>query len=125
MTDGATTERSRSAPAPAARRKRRRKPRSANGRARRVVLYSVGLTFIVLGVLGLFLPILQGVLFLLIGVIVLAQVSPRARLWRQKLRARARGRYPRWTGKFEEAEARAKRWIARALRNNTNNDKRA
>jgi uncharacterized membrane protein YbaN (DUF454 family) len=144
MNDGTTTEQSLSAPAPqhgggakaapkpapaGKRRKRRRKPRSANGRVRRIVLYSVGFAFILLGIAGLFLPILQGILFLLIGVIVLAQVSPRARLWRQRFRAKARSRYPQWTGKLEEAEHRAKRWIIRVLKTNNdnrnNNDKRA
>ncbi len=61
---------------------------------------------IFLGILGLFLPILQGILFLLIGLFILSLVSPRIRLFRQRLRARARARYPKWTGKFEEAERR-------------------
>lgn len=101
--------------------RRRRRPRVGPrprrpGFAKRLILRIVGWTFLFLGVLGLFLPILQGILFLLIGVFVLAQVSPRVRLFRQRLRAKARSRYPQWTGKFEEAEARAKSWINRVLK---------
>lgn len=55
---------------------------------RRVALTVAGWAFIVLGVLGLFLPILQGLLFLAIGLLLLARVSPRARLIVQRLRRR-------------------------------------
>ena len=39
---------------------------------KRVFILALGWTFIVLGILGLFLPILQGILFLLIGFILLS-----------------------------------------------------
>ena len=92
--------------------RKRRKPRTW----RRLALWITGWFCIFLGVLGLFLPILQGILFLLIGLFVLSLVSPRIRLFRQKLRAKARARYPQWTGKFEEAEIRARRVISRILK---------
>ena len=44
--------------------------------------------FLVLGFLGLFLPVLQGVLFLLVGVYLLSRESSWARLLRQKFRRR-------------------------------------
>ncbi|MGE5146486.1 MAG: hypothetical protein ACM3N5_07025 [Candidatus Eiseniibacteriota bacterium] len=98
-------------------RPRRRRPIGRNGKSawQRIALYWSGWAFIVLGVLGLFLPILQGILFLLIGLFLLSSVSPRVRLLRQRLRARARARYPDWTAKFEEAETRAKRWVRRIV----------
>ena len=104
---------------PAARDRRRR--RRADGRGakstwQRIALYWTGWVFVVLGVLGLFLPILQGILFLLIGLFLLSAVSPRIRLLRQRLRRRARARYPEWTGKFEEAEHRANRWVRRIVK---------
>ena len=43
-----------------------------------------GWFFIFLGILGLFLPVLQGILFLAIGAVLLSSVSPRARLLRLK-----------------------------------------
>jgi uncharacterized membrane protein YbaN (DUF454 family) len=104
-------------PAPRARRRRRRGARrGAKSTWQKVALYWTGWGFIVLGVLGLFLPILQGILFLFIGLFLLSSVSPRTRLLRQRLRRRARARYPDWTGKFEEAEHRAKRWVRRIVR---------
>lgn len=65
-----------------------------------------GWTFIVLGVLGLFLPILQGILFLLVGLILLAKAQPRFRL----LKMRLKKRYPKYAAAFEAAEERAARF---------------
>lgn len=59
-------------------------------RLRHWLLLIGGWTFLALGVIGLFLPFLQGVLFMLIGLLMLSQVSPRMRL----LRTRLRRRYP-------------------------------
>ncbi len=81
-------------------------------RRRKLVLLVLGWGFVVLGFLGLFRPVLQGILFLAVGVIVLAQVSPRARLLRQRLRRR----YPRAAGIFDMAEKKAAQWLARATR---------
>lgn len=50
----------------------------------------LGITFLVLGVLGLFLPVLQGILFLVVGLIILA---PESR-WIRALIAKLRTRYP-------------------------------
>ncbi len=49
-----------------------------------MVLLISGWFFIFLGILGLFLPVLQGILFLAIGAVLLSSVSPRARLYRLK-----------------------------------------
>ncbi len=45
------------------------------GAIKRIGLLVIGWFFIVLGVLGLFLPILQGVLFILIGLAILSSRS--------------------------------------------------
>jgi uncharacterized membrane protein YbaN (DUF454 family) len=81
------------------------------GRIGRLILLIFGWGFVVLGVLGLFLPILQGILFLLIGMFLLAQVSPRVRLLRQRLRRR----FPRAAGIFDKAEKMAAHWLARIV----------
>ena len=60
----------------------------AKNGAKKIFLTVIGWIFIVLGLAGLFLPVLQGILFLLIGFSILASVSPRARLLRQRLRKR-------------------------------------
>jgi uncharacterized protein len=65
----------------------RPKRRSAQGKSRfrKLAITIAGWTFMVLGVLGLFLPILQGVLFLAVGTVLLSLVSPRIRSLRIKL----------------------------------------
>lgn len=40
--------------------------------------WALGITFLVLGVAGLVLPVLQGILFLLVGLALLSRVSDRA-----------------------------------------------
>jgi uncharacterized membrane protein YbaN (DUF454 family) len=77
-----------------------------------------GWVFMVLGVLGLFLPILQGILFLCIGLILLAKAQPRFRL----LKMRLKKRYPKYAAAFEAAEARAAD-IAKGKFNNKSRDK--
>lgn len=57
---------------------------------KRVARQVVGWFFIAFGIVGLFLPILQGVLFLLVGMIILAPDVP---LFRRIL-ARLEERYP-------------------------------
>ena len=53
---------------------------------RRIAILALGWTLIGLGVIGLFLPILQGVLFILLGLYVLSRESETARRWLHKLR---------------------------------------
>lgn len=75
----------------------------------RLAVMVLGWGFIVLGLLGLVLPVLQGILFLLVGLYLLGRSSPRARL----VRLRLRRRYPEWAGRFDEAEGRARRMVRR------------
>lgn len=82
-----------------------------NAKSKRLLMLALGWGFIVLGFLGLFLPILQGILFLAIGLILLAKVSPLARLWRRKLRRR----YPQGAIKLDQAEHRATEFARRCL----------
>lgn len=92
-------------------RKRRRRPRK-NG-LRRWLLFGLGWLFMLLGVAGLFLPFLQGILFLVIGAVLLATASPRARLLRQRLRRRLQVRYPLQVARYEAWEDRARGWLRR------------
>ncbi len=70
---------------------------------KRKALVLGGWMFLILGVFGLFLPFLQGILFLLVGLILLAKTQPRFRL----LKIRLKKRYPKYAAAFEAAEARA------------------
>jgi uncharacterized membrane protein YbaN (DUF454 family) len=53
---------------------------------RRVVVLLLGWALVALGIVGLFLPVLQGVLFLLLGLYVLSRESKTAHHWVEKLR---------------------------------------
>ena len=73
--------------------------------AKHYLLLALGWIFIFLGILGLFLPILQGILFLAIGLIVLSRRSPRVRLFNQKMGQRC----PKYRAIQDDATARVKR----------------
>jgi len=57
---------------------------------KRIIRYVSGFSFLVFGVIGLFLPVLQGVLFIIVGLLILA---PESRMIRQMI-ARIRLKYP-------------------------------
>ena len=69
-------------------------------------MLGLGYGFIGLGVLGLFLPVLQGVLFLAVGFIILSRHAP----WAERLLARIKARYPRVETTLAKAENLAERW---------------
>jgi uncharacterized membrane protein YbaN (DUF454 family) len=73
-------------------------------RFKRLSLQLAGWGFIFLGILGLFLPILQGILFLLVGLYLLSNTSP----WAARMLERLRARFPKINRKFEEAKRKAR-----------------
>ena len=77
--------------------------------AKRIAILALGWVFILFGIVGLFLPILQGFLFLLIGLALLSSESRTARRILERLRAR----YPGMSERIDVAEARARRWWMR------------
>ena len=85
-----------------------------NARFKRIAIYWAGWGFIVLGILGLFLPILQGILFLLIGLSLLSNSSP----WAARLLAKVRGRFPKISKTYDEAMVKAKEYQARMFKKN-------
>ncbi len=64
---------------------------------KRIGLLIIGWFFIVLGIIGLFLPILQGILFILIGLAILSSRSERIKRFLKYLEKR----YPQYHGKVE------------------------
>lgn len=84
----------------------------------RWVMLGLGYSFLGLGVLGLVLPFLQGVLFILIGLIILSRHTG----WAHRALERIRTRFPQVAGMIDKAEAIAERWVelgiakARSLR---------
>ena len=77
----------------------------------KVILWQVlGYGFLVLGVLGMFLPILQGFLFLAIGLIILARHAP----WAERLLNYLREKSPMLDRTVASAEAKTHEWQQRA-----------
>ena len=70
---------------------------------KRTLVRTAGAVFVVLGILGLALPFLQGILFLAIGLILLSIASSRTRAWI----ASHTIRYP----KFHALVQKAEKWI--------------
>jgi hypothetical protein len=82
---------------------------------KRWTILTLGVAFLILGVLGLFLPVLQGILFLLIGMILLSRESE----WVRRHVERLRARHPGIARTLDTAEARAERlWQRVAGRRN-------
>ena len=52
---------------------------------KRILRYVTGIFFLILGVIGLFLPVLQGILFIIIGLLILAPESKLIRDFLNKL----------------------------------------
>lgn len=73
---------------------------------------AAGWGFVVLGVAGLFLPILQGILFLAIGFSILASELP----WAERQLHRLRRHFPRAAATFDDAKLRAAAWGERFSR---------
>jgi uncharacterized membrane protein YbaN (DUF454 family) len=80
-----------------------------NPKLKRVLVIVVGWIFLVLGFAGLFLPILQGVLFLLIGLIILSTEY----VWAHHLLNRFRKRFPKLGRTADEATIKASGWLRR------------
>ncbi|MCI0430340.1 MAG: hypothetical protein L0210_07350 [Rhodospirillales bacterium] len=87
---------------------------------RRVLILGAGWLLVVLGVVGLFLPFLQGVLFLMVGFYLLSRESARARLLRRRLRAR----YPGLVGRIDHAKDWTHQQLARLRRREGPHDNR-
>ena len=82
-----------------------RPPRRVRHPLAHAVRWLAGWGFLALGVLGLFLPVLQGILFLAVGFALLAPYVPLFRRWRRwffrrfpRLREAVRGLKRRWRG---------------------------
>ncbi|MGA8183111.1 MAG: PGPGW domain-containing protein [Terriglobia bacterium] len=84
---------------------------TVNRRFKRWLVIISGWSFVALGVAGLFLPILQGVLFLLIGLTILSTEY----VWAHKLLQKLRKRFPSLTSRFDTAKLRAHAWLKRVF----------
>jgi uncharacterized protein len=80
-----------------------------NAHLKRALLLSVGWGFILLGIVGLFLPVLQGILFLFVGLAILSSEY----VWAHHLLARLRQRFPKVGHIADAAGAKAAGWLRR------------
>ena len=76
---------------------------------KRILVLIVGWAFILLGILGLFLPVLQGVLFLLVGLIILSSEY----VWAHRLLTKVRERFPKIGRTADLANEKASAWLRR------------
>ena len=66
--------------------------------AKKIMIFVIGWFFVILGIVGLFLPVLQGILFLTGGLLILSKESR----WAKKVLLKLRARYPHQYEKIEE-----------------------
>jgi uncharacterized membrane protein YbaN (DUF454 family) len=88
-----------------------------NAYFKRVLVQVIGWAFIALGIVGLFLPILQGILFLLIGLVILSTEY----VWAHHLLNKVRQRFPKLGHIADEAAAKANRWMQQLFRHRGGN----
>jgi uncharacterized protein len=81
-------------------------------KVKKILLLLAGWGFLVLGVIGLFLPILQGVLFLMIGLVILSSEY----VWAHRLLMKIRERFPGVAKRWDEARAKAHQWKGKVFR---------
>ena len=84
---------------------------------KRAAVLVVGWGFIALGIVGLFLPILQGILFLLVGLVILSTEY----VWAHHLLNKVRQRFPKLGGVADQATAKANRWMQHIFRHRRGN----
>lgn len=76
------------------------------------LIIAVGWIFLILGIIGLFLPFLQGILFILIGLYILSHEYH----WARDIFDRLKIRYPKITRKFYEIKGKAGSRFGRLLK---------
>lgn len=76
-------------------------------KAKKILVLAIGSIFIIFGLLGLFLPFLQGILFLIIGLFIISFCFPKVRLWINEHPKK----YPRIFPIIEKVE----KWMAKII----------
>jgi uncharacterized protein len=76
---------------------------------KRIFVLIAGWSFLLLGIVGLILPFLQGVLFILVGLIILSSQYA----WARRLLVKLRERFPKTSRVSHEVAANATVWLKR------------
>ena len=77
---------------------------------KRILILSIGSFFILLGIVGLFLPFLQGILFLIVGLVILSKESKTA----HRILERWKERHPELHSRIAEFSKSLKRRLGMA-----------
>lgn len=76
---------------------------------KRAAVLVVGWAFVLVGIVGLFLPVLQGILFILIGLFILSSEY----IWAHHLLQKLRQRFPGVARQFDHARENGAHWLRR------------
>lgn len=76
---------------------------------KRAAALVVGWAFVLLGIVGLFLPVLQGILFIFIGLFILSSEY----IWAHHLLQKLRQRFPAVARHFDHAKEKSSGWLHR------------
>jgi hypothetical protein len=76
---------------------------------KRALKLAIGWMFIVLGILGLFLPVLQGILFLLIGLMIISTEY----VWARRLLDKLKARFPKIAEQSQRGHMKVEAWFHR------------
>ena len=83
--------------------------RTVKSRLKKFGVLAAGWIFVLLGIAGLFLPVLQGILFLLIGLFILSTEY----VWAHHLLQKLKNRFPAVARQFDQAKEKAGAWLHR------------
>ncbi len=81
-------------------------------RVKAILIQIAGWSFVLLGIIGLFLPFLQGILFILVGLMILSSQYA----WARHLLAKLRKRFPKIGRVADQAAIKAAAWLKRLSR---------
>ena len=79
---------------------------------KKALVLVVGWAFIFLGIAGLFLPVLQGILFLMIGLVILSTEY----VWAHHLLTKVRAQFPKIAETADKAKEKVTHWLRRIYR---------
>jgi len=83
-----------------------------NTTAKKVLRLIAGWFFILLGIVGLFIPFVKGIVFLFIGLVILSSEY----VWAHRLLSRIRNRFPSLTSRLDKAMTAMHTWTERVFR---------